>query len=155
MFLPIQAATNTPADGKITLHYDDGAKMGIKEYKDGQPIGTWMTWYKDGKVRDRIVFQVVSSDKIRLKTGKFTSAIVDVESRYPNEANSIRFKGVSLHLNYLTTQIDGENIHFPTWTHLIEIYNEDGSIMETGAAKTYGIEDSLTGATYTIPWVLE
>ena len=146
------ATTTTPPDGKMTLYYEDGSIKSVKEYKDGQPIGTWTIWYKDGKVQGKIVFQVVSSEKIKSKTGKFTSAIVDAESRYPNENNSIRFKGISFHLDKQVTQIDGDTIHFPTWTHMINYFDEDGTVTGTDETIAYELEDSLTGFVHTMPW---
>ena len=153
--LTVHAESAAPPDGKMTLYYEDGSKKSVKEYKDGQPIGTWMVWYADGKVQNKAVFQVASSSEIKSKTGNFTSAIVDVEVRYQNKDNSIRFKGISFHLNKLTSQINGETVHYPTWTHMIRSYDEDGNVRKENKEEAFGIEDTLTGITYTMPWILE
>jgi len=146
----------SPPDGKVTLYYEDGSKKGIKEYKDGQPIGTWMSWYKDGKIENKIVFELTSSPHTKAKTGKFLTSITDVEVRYPNENNTIRFKGISFHLErYLMSTDTGESYYYPNWTHIIESYDEDGNIRSEGKEKTFGIEDVITGITHTMPWIVE
>ncbi len=149
--LTVQAESATPPDGKMTLYYEDGSKRAHMEYKDGQPIGIWTGWHKNGKIRSTAVFKVISQADIIDRTGKFTPAIVDIEARYPNENNSVRFKGVAFHHSKINYTEDGSVVKFPMWSFLQESYKENGEVDADTPHSAVNIVDPNTGVKYWFP----
>ena len=153
--LTLHAGSTIPLDGKMTIYYEDGSKRAHMEYKDGQPIGIWTGWHKNGKIRSTAAFKVISQADIIERTGKFTAAIVDIEARYPNENNSVRFKGIAFHHSKINYTDDGSVVKFPMWSFLHESYNENGEVDLDTPHESVRITDPKTGAEYGFPWTVD
>jgi len=153
--LTVQAESATPPDGKMTIYYEDGSKRAYMEYKDGQPIGVWTAWHKNGKIRSTAVFKVISQADIIERTGRFTSAIVDIEARYPNKNNSVRFKGIAFHHSKINYTDDGSVVKFPMWSFLHESYNENGDVDLDTPHEAVRITDPNTGVEHWFPWTAD
>jgi len=143
--LSIQAKTITPPDGKITLYYEDGSKEVEKEYKKGQPIGTWNIWYKNGERWGSVTFKNTA-----LPDYDYSSQIVKVEVRYPDEDNTLRYKGEQFALKLINTKNDdGSPLIMPMWDHTSQSYNKKGHPIEDGFVLK--VTDDLTGKNYHFP----
>jgi antitoxin component YwqK of YwqJK toxin-antitoxin module len=135
--LTLHAGSTIPLDGKMTIYYEDGSKRAHMEYKDGQPIGIWTGWHKNGKIRAQTVFE--------------DGRIIDIEGRYPNENNSVRFKGVAFHHSKINYTEDGSVVKFPMWSFLQESYKENGEVDADTPHRAVFIGDPNTGVKYWFP----
>ena len=135
--LTIQAEVASPLDGKMTIYYEDESRRAHMEYKDGQPVGTWTAWHKNGKIRAQAVF----------KDGQ----IIDIEARYPNENNSVRFKGVAFHHSKINYRSVFSVVNVPMWSFLQESYKENGEVDADTPHNAAVIEDPNTGVNYRFP----
>jgi len=143
--LALHAEATTPPDGKMTLYYEDGSKKIEKEYKYGQPFGTWTRWYDNGEIWGTIVFKnTVLPDYDR------NSDIVKIELRYSDEDNTIRFRGEQFAHKLINTENnDGSPLVMPIWNYTYSTYNEKGELLETNFVVE--LEDDTTGVVYHFP----
>ena len=145
MSLSIQAKTIIPPDGKMTLYYEDGSKEMEKEYKKGQPIGTWNIWYKNGERWGSVTFKNTA-----LPDYDYSSQIVKVEVRYPDEDNTLRYKGEQFALKLINTENnDGSPLIMPLWDYTDQSYDKKGDPIEDGFVLE--VTDDLTGKNYHFP----
>mgnify|MGYP001577939721 FL=1 len=133
------------ADGKVTLYYKDGLKKLEKEYKNGQPIGTWTKWYKNGEIETSIAFENTA-----LQGYPYSTDILKIETRYSDDANTMRYKGEQFALKLIDTEDAlGNSIVMPVWDYVDSSYKEDGNPAE----ESFVVEmvDELTGNIYHFP----
>lgn len=143
--LSLHSAPITPPDGKMTLYFDDGSKKIEKEYKYGQPFGTWTKWYDNEEIWGTIVFENTA-----LPDYKYTSNIVKIELRYSDEDNTIRFKGEQFAHKLIDTENnDGSPLVMPVWDFISNSYDEKGKPLENDFVVE--LEDELTGNVYHFP----
>jgi len=143
--LTLHAGLPTPPDGKMTLYYEDGSKEVEKEYKKGQPIGTWNIWYKNGERWGSVTFKNTA-----LPDYDYSSQIVKVEVRYPDEDNTLRYKGEQFSLKLINTENDdGSPLIMPMWDYSDQSYNKKGHPIEDGFVLE--VTDDLTGKNYHFP----
>lgn len=143
--IAIQAKTITPPDGKMTLYYEDGSKEVEKEYKKGQPIGTWNIWYKNGERWGSVTFKNTA-----LPDYAYSSQIVKVEVRYSDEDNTLRYKGEQFALKLINTENDdGSPLIMPMWDYSDQSYDKSSRSIEDGFVVE--LTDDLTGRTYHFP----
>jgi len=143
--IAIQAKTTTPPDGKMTLYYEDGSKEMEKEYKKGQPIGIWNVWYKNGERWGSVTFENTA-----LPGYDYSSEIVKVEVRYPDEDNTLRYKGEQFALKLINTENnDGSPLIMPLWDYTSQSYDKKGDPIEDDFVLE--VTDDLTGKNYHFP----
>jgi len=137
--------TATPPDGKMTLYYEDGSKKIEKEYKYGQPFGTWTSWYDNGEIWGTIVFENTA-----LPDYDRNSDIVKIELRYSDEDNTIRFRGEQFAQKLINTENnDGSPLVMPIWNYTYSTYNEKGELLKRNFVVE--LEDDMTGVVYNFP----
>ncbi len=143
--LTLQAASITPPDGKMTLYFDDGSKKIEKEYKHGQPFGTWTKWYDNEEIWGTMVFENTA-----LPDYEYTSNIVKIELRHSDKDNTIRFRGEQFAHKLIDTENnDGSPLVMPVWDFTSSSYDEKGKLLEDDFVVE--LKDELTGNIYHFP----
>lgn len=144
-------ADSIPANGKIQLHYDNGSKKAEKNYLNGRPTGTWTYWHSNGMVHSIFTF-----DNIAVEGYPHSEEVVRVAVRYPDENNTIKFKGEAFanQIVSYTEEDTGRKVSFPVWDFIAIGYTEDGNINEDRDVFVE-IEDEATGRKYRFPWAEE
>lgn len=143
--LTLHAGLLTPPDGKMILYYEDGSKKMEKEYKNGQPIGIWNVWYKNGERWGSVTFENTA-----LPGYDYLSEIVKVEVRYPDEDNTLRYRGEQFALKLINTENnDGSPLIMPLWDYTGQSYDKKGDPIEDGFVLE--VTDDLTGKNYHFP----
>jgi antitoxin component YwqK of YwqJK toxin-antitoxin module len=135
-------------DKKITIVIDK-MKTIDGSYKNGKPDGVWTAWYPNGKIFAKMKFADVSN----YSNDDYNIEIVDIEVRYPDKANTIKYKGNSFADKLLTgVHKDGGIMNYPQWSFISGYFNEVGSEGVYIPVEVY-FTDSNTGKHYKFPWI--
>jgi len=135
-------------DKKITIVIDK-MKTIDGSYKNGKPDGVWTAWYPNGKIFAKMKFADVSN----YSNDDYNIEIVDIEVRYPDKTNTIKYKGNAFADKLLTgVHKDGGIVNYPQWSFISGYFNEVGSKGVYIPVDVY-FTDSNTGKHYKFPWI--
>jgi antitoxin component YwqK of YwqJK toxin-antitoxin module len=133
---------------KLIIKNDKTIQTLDKSYKGGKPSGVWTARYPNGQIFAKIRFSDVST----YNDGVSIIEISDIEVRYPNKGNTIKYKGSIFASKLMTAKHrDGGIINYPIWDFVSNYYNEAGARINNIPTEVQ-ITDRNTGDTYKFPW---